>query len=204
MSDKIDKDKREFMQAAAAAAAGMTVGAVSPAKADMFKEEASRYIPPGQWWHHLELEWWEFPSDDPETIEVWGYTDKLSYKPGDEVSFHVTTGAPTFDIKVYRDGGKFEEVHFASGVAGRRSPTPADAYTVGCGWPSLYKWKLPPDLRSGYFLVVFSIKRGEQTIEQEAGFCVRPTSPKSSMALILPTATCFVPRVGFGLPLGCM
>ncbi len=175
--------------AATTAVAAAVAGASGAAQADSYREGASRYIPPGQWSYHQALEWWEFPSEDPEVIEVWGYTDKLSYKPGEDVAFHVNTGAPTFDIKIYRDGGTFEEVHAATGVAGKRSSTPKDAYTVGCGWPALYTWKLPTDLRSGFYLVVFSIKRGEETIEQEAGFCVRPTSRKSSMALILCTAT---------------
>jgi hypothetical protein len=137
----------------------------------------------------LELEWWEFPSDDPDVIEVWGYTDTLSYLPGDAVAFHVNTGAPTFDIQIYRDGAALELVHEAKGVTGQRSPTPADAYTVGCGWPALYTWTAPGDLRSGFYLVVFSVMRGEQRIEQEAGFAVRAASPTAPIVLMLATST---------------
>ena len=105
MANDAKTNRREFMQVAAAAAAGAAAANVAgEARADSFKETASRYFPPGQWPHHLELEWYEFPSDDPEVIEVWGYADNLSYAPGDNVSFHVSTGAPTFDIQVYRDG----------------------------------------------------------------------------------------------------
>jgi hypothetical protein len=159
------------------------------AYADTFKENASRYIPPGQWWHHLDLEWYEFPSDDPEAIEVWGYTDKLSYAPGEEVSLHVNTGSPTFDVQIFRDGSKLELVHETKGITGQRSPTPKDVYAVGAGWPSLHKWKLPADLRSGFYLVVFSITRGEVKIEQEAGFNVRAAKPTSPMLLMLATST---------------
>ena len=113
MENETKTNRREFMQIAAAAAATGAAAAnvVGEARADSFMETASRYIPPGQWPHHLGLEWYELPSDDPEVIEVWGYADKFSYAPGDEVSFHVNTGAPTFDIQVYRDGGEFELVH---------------------------------------------------------------------------------------------
>ena len=193
--ENIDEAKRNLVKGAAMAGVAAVAGAAtvaasaSDAKADKFNEQATRHIPPGQWPHHLAMEWYEIPNDDPKAIEVWGYTDKLSYKPGDKVNFHVTTGAPTFDLKIYRDGGKFEEVHAATGVTGKRSPTPKDAYAVGCGWPALYTWALPSDLRSGFYLIVFSIKRGEQTIEQEAGFCVRPSSRKSSIAFILATST---------------
>ncbi len=184
-------NRREFMQIAAAAAATSAAAAnvVGEARADSFQETASRYIPPGQWPHHLGLEWYELPSDDPKVIEVWGYTDKFSYRPGEAVTFHVSTGAPAFDIKIYRDGGKFEEVHSAKGVKGKRSKTPKEAYTTGCGWPALYKWKLPSKLRSGFYLIVFSVMRGEERIEQEAGFCVRPAKRKAKIAFMLATST---------------
>ena len=173
--EKVDQSKRDLMKGAAVAAtAAAAVGGASvlsgEARADTFKETAERYVPPGQWWHHLETEWWEFPSDDPQKMEVWGYTDKLSYAPGEQVSFHVNSSAPTFDVKIYRDGLKLEEVHSAQKVAGKKSPTPKDCYTVGCGWPALYKWKLPNDLRSGFHLVVFSIEKDGQKVEQETSF----------------------------------
>lgn len=40
----------------------------------------------------------ERPSDDPGAGEVWVYTDRLSYAPGDEVSFHVSTTAGRFSL----------------------------------------------------------------------------------------------------------
>ena len=133
-SEKISKTRRDLLKASAAAAAiaGSATAMGNAAYADSFKEEANRYIPPGQWPHHLGLEWYELPSEDPKVIEVWGYTDKFSYRPGEEVAFHVSTGAPTFDIKIYRDGGKFEEVHSADKLKGKRSSTSKDAYSVGC------------------------------------------------------------------------
>ena len=112
-------DRRGFIKGAGAVVAGAAaVGLSSIASADSFQETADRYIPPGQWWHHTGTEWYEFPSDDPKVIEVFGYTDKLSYLPGEEVALHITTGAPRFDIEIYRDGGELELVHEVKGVAG--------------------------------------------------------------------------------------
>ena len=189
--EPIDESKRDLMKGAAAgvAATAAATAASRTVHANSFREEAARYIPPGQWPSHFALEWYEVPSADSKVSEVWGYTDKYSYRPGDEVAFHVSTGASTFDVKIYRDGGKFEQVHTADKIEGKRSKTPKDAYTTGCGWPALYKWKLPADLRSGYYLVVFSIKRGDETIEQEAGFCVRPAKPTSKIVFMLATST---------------
>jgi hypothetical protein len=118
MSDDTSNGRRDFLKtmgAAAGAAAGAASGIIGEAHADSFKETATRYVPPGQWPNHLLMEWWEFPSDDPAVVEVWGYTDKLSYLPGEKVGFHVTTGAPTFDIRIYRDGGELELVHEVKG-----------------------------------------------------------------------------------------
>jgi hypothetical protein len=196
LNDKLDNERRKFLKtmgaatgAAAGVATGITSGLINEAHADTYKEMADRYIPPGQWLHHLDIEWWEFPSDDLETIEVWGYTDKLSYAPGEEVAFHMTTSAPTFDIKIYRDGAELVEVHSAKTITGKRSPTPKDCYAVGCGWPTLYQWKLPSDLRSGFYLVVFSVLKDGKKIEQEAGFTVRATTPKSPILFMLATST---------------
>lgn len=191
MTEKFKASRRDVLRATAAAAAatGAAAALVGEARADSFKEEASRHVPPGQWPHHFGLEWWESPSDDPNVIEVWGYTDKLSYGPGEDVAFHVNTGGETFDIEIYRDGPELELVHEARGVAGKRSETPADAYTVGCGWPALYKWTVPGDLRSGFYLVVLSVMRGEERVEQETGFAVRAASPKAPIAFMLATST---------------
>ncbi len=129
MSDNFRTSRRDVLRATAAAAAatGAAAALVGEARADSFREEAGRYIPPGQWPHHFGLEWYELPSNDPEVIEVWGYTDKLSYAPGEDVAFHVTTGGETFDIQIFRDGAELELAHEAKGVTCERSETPAYA-----------------------------------------------------------------------------
>jgi len=67
MTDGFDTSRRDVLKGVAATA--LATGAASvlagEARADSFKETASRYIPPGQWQHHLELEWYELPSEDP-------------------------------------------------------------------------------------------------------------------------------------------
>ncbi len=176
--------------AAAAAVGGASMLGGSGANASSLPSgDAARYVPPGQWWQHFGVEFWEFPSDDPEAVEVWAYTDKLSYAPGETVSFHVNSSAPTFDVTIYRDGLKLEEVHATNGIAGRRSPTPADCFSVGCGWPALHTWSLPSDLRSGFYLAVFSFMRGEERIEHEAGFILRAAKPTAPIIFMCATQT---------------
>jgi hypothetical protein len=192
----VDQGRRELLKGAAVAAgtaaalAGGVASLSGGARADTVKSPVERYVPPGQYWYHLDVAWYELPSDDPAKLEVWGYADKWSYLPGEEVALHVNTGAPTFDIKIYRDGATLEEVHTAEKVPGKRSPTPDDCFSIGCGWPALYKWTLPADLKSGFYLVVFSIENEDgERVEQEAGFTVRAASPKSPIVFMLATMT---------------
>ena len=87
--EPVDASKRDFLKSAAVGVA-TTAAATAASRtvhANSFREEAARYIPPGQWPSHFALEWYEVPSDDPKVLEVWGYTDKLSCRPADEVAF---------------------------------------------------------------------------------------------------------------------
>jgi hypothetical protein len=211
-----DPTKRALLTTAGAAAiaAGAAATLGGEAQADSIKDTASRYIPPGQWLHHLDIEWWEFPSDDPEKAEVWGYTDKLSYAPGEQVNLHVNTSEPTFGVKIYRDGLKLEEVYTVASLTGKRSPTPKDCFTVGCGWPVLHSWKLPNDLRSGFYLVVFRVEKDGKKIEQEAGFTLRAAKPSAPIVFMMATSTWMayndwgggnyygLPGGGLGIPTG--
>lgn len=98
------------MAMAAATVAGATGITASPASAE-YKgtEEAggtSRlpFVQGGNWINQI-AGWYEFPTNDRNELEVWGYTDKLSYAPGDEVSLHVNTTASEYSLEIFRDGG---------------------------------------------------------------------------------------------------
>ena len=68
--------------------------------------------------------WYEFPSNDPDIPEVWTYTDRISYAPGDEVNFHVYASAATFSLEIVRDGHIPEKVYEAPGLPGAMPATP--------------------------------------------------------------------------------
>jgi hypothetical protein len=44
------------------------------------------------------------PRNDPDTVEIAGYTDRLGYVGGQAVRLFVHTTAPQFDVLVIRDG----------------------------------------------------------------------------------------------------
>jgi hypothetical protein len=143
-----------------------------------------------QW---LRVQWYETPREDPAWPEVYSYTDAISYAPGDEVRFHSSTTAPRWSLQIYRDCLQPEPVYSAEDLPGTFAPMPKDAYKSGCGWPASHTWRLPADLRSGFYRVVSSCARpGGERFLQHHFFVVRPaaTAPKRGrLLMLLPTGT---------------
>ncbi|MXW95926.1 MAG: hypothetical protein F4110_09390 [Acidimicrobiaceae bacterium] len=94
---------------------------------------AERGSSEGQWLTWLERITADCPSADPEALEIWGYTDRPSYAPGEAVGLHVSTSAATWGFEVWRDGHDFEKLLAQGGLAGNRYPIPGDVVSVGCG-----------------------------------------------------------------------
>ncbi len=136
------------------------------------------------------LNFFEAPSDDPEDLEAWCYTDAISYAPGERVDFHVSTSADTYDLAVIRDGARPTIVYEQKGLAGARHETPADAYRVGCGWPIAHQWTLPADIGSGGYVVRIRARNeaGEE-VEQHHFFVVRAIKPTAKILLVCATST---------------
>jgi len=130
---------------------------------------------------------YEGPPERPEGPEIWCYTDRLSYAAGEEVRFHVSTTAATFDLQVLRDGAEPRPVAGWSGLAGRRHDTPADAYAGGCGWPVAHRWRLPDELPSGGYLVASRIVGPDGEAREQYHFFVvtPPAGPRRGRILQL-------------------
>ena len=142
--------------------------------------------------HWQSSPWYEAPRDDPTLPEVYTYTDAMSYDPNDEVVFHTSTTAPNWTLEIYRDGYRPQTVHKVDAIAGVHTPTPPEAYRTGCGWPVSHRWRLPKDLRSGFYRVVSTCARANLgKFVQHHFFVVRPTNEtrKAKILVILPTST---------------
>ncbi|MFV2058506.1 MAG: hypothetical protein ACC707_18745, partial [Thiohalomonadales bacterium] len=96
----------------------------------------------GQGFSTAKHSWFEFPAADTRKLEVWGYTDRTSYAPGETVNLHVSTTAKQFDMIIVREGGKQEVVLETKGIAGKHYSTPKDAYRTGPRWPVSQKLKI--------------------------------------------------------------
>ncbi|NED08246.1 hypothetical protein G3I55_42200 [Streptomyces sp. SID6648] len=133
----------------------------------------------------------ERPRGNPDIKEIWCYTDRFSYDPGEEVAVHVHTTADTYDIEVIRDGLTPATVFWSDSLPGRAHPTPDDAYATGCGWPVALTIPVADDWKTGFYLVVVGItdEHGRRH-EREHFFVVRPRSAqRGRAALILTTST---------------
>jgi hypothetical protein len=140
-----------------------------------------------------------FPSQDRENARTplaEGYTDRLSYRPGETVALHVSTSAPMYSFEVAREGAKREVVLTREGLAGAAFPVPEDASARGCRWPVSVRFPVPDKWSSGYYSVRLSAgatalaarpKGASGT--SECFFVVRPAEPGKSTSILLQLST---------------
>lgn len=129
---------------------------------------------------------------NPAYLEVWAYTDQLSYFPGDTVDFHVTTSAENFSLQIIRDGAEPETVHTKSGVPGALVAPPEDWYEKGCNWPRAYSWRIPRNLKTGFYIATLKVENAAgETREYDHGFFVKKakSAPKAKILLVAATST---------------
>jgi hypothetical protein len=104
------------------------------------------------------------------------YPDRLSYRPGDQVSIACSTDAAKFSAEIARVGGQRQIVWERTGLPGRMHDVPEHASSLGCGWPEAFAVRIPQDWPSGYYEVVLraSDPATGRLAEHLACFAVRP------------------------------
>lgn len=164
----------------------------------------SLLIPRGQGFDATNAQFYETQLGDPDYLEVWCYTDKLSYLPGEEVCFHTSTTARSLELEILRDGTSPTSVHRVDNLPGASHELPANYYEVGCRWPVSYRWRIPQDLPSGFYVVISRVRstvtsaewtaEGEishpAVREQEHGFFVRAPTRGANAKILLLASTC--------------
>jgi hypothetical protein len=217
-----------------AAAVSPTVNATSAASYESripisgrgyFTSDGAMFIPRGQGFDATNAEFYEVPLESPDYLEIWCYTDKISYLPGEVVTFHTSTTGRYFSLEIFRDGLERRTVYTVSDLPGKMYRLPSDFYDRGCGWPVSHRWEIPANLPSGFYVVVCRTSsdrtsvteraaddptvRSEQR-EQEHGFFVRPALDSQKADILLIASTCtwtayndwggFSHYVGYNLP----
>lgn len=146
----------------------------------------------GQSFNAVHLNFYEFPSEDPSVLEIYCYTDQISYAPGDTVQFCTSTTARDYDIQVVRDGADRDLIYRSKSLRGTMHTTPRDAPVNGCKWPVAHTWKIPDDARSGGYLVITTGRNdGGETIEHVHFIVIRAATPgrDSEIVVICCTST---------------
>jgi hypothetical protein len=132
----------------------------------------------------------EIPGSDPRELGAWVYTDKLSYAAGEVIRIHTNTTAPTYDLRIYRDGANETQVLAWQTLPGHFHTTPADASVNGCGWPVALEFNVPTDWRSGGYIAHISATiDGTTRVEHHFPFAIRALLPSAPNALLLITCT---------------
>ncbi len=132
-------------------------------------------------------------ADLPPKPFVEGYTDRLSYVPGETVSLQVSASSTTFSVEIAREGTSREVVSTRSGFSGKVQSVPADASARGCHWSASYSFPIPESWRSGYYSVTLKTEGaetpGNALAKSEAFFVVRSPEPGKRTPILLQLST---------------
>lgn len=136
-------------------------------------------------------------SEEPRPLFVEGYAGRESYAPGEELTLHVSTSAPSFVVEIARIGAKREVLWTSSPVDGREHGVPEDASSHGCRWPVSVTLTIPQDWRSGYHHVTLRARdgggkytqRNTRTAEGSCFFVLRAAEPGRASRILLQLST---------------
>ena len=97
--------------------------------------------------------YYEYPGMDGERGEIWCYTDRFSYRPGEVAHLHVSATAKSFAIEIVRDGATETGVFQQQNIACRWQDTPDQCSVEGCGWEPAFEIAIGEDWPSGAYRV---------------------------------------------------
>ncbi len=134
--------------------------------------------------------YYEGPSATPTGDEIWCYSDRPCYSPGEIIIFYVSTTAQVYDLEIARDSVKFETLIQRNQLPGCHQETPADVSVTGCGWAASLEFPIPQDWSSGGYRVTCRIKTQAGGVkEQHHFFLLRAGNSDMSRRLLLVSAT---------------
>ena len=81
--------------------------------------------------HH----YWETQSNDPAEPQIWAYTGRQCYAPGEAIALHVSTTCKSYRVTIRRDGTGGDTLWQSGEIEGAFHPVPPDCSAMGCAWP---------------------------------------------------------------------
>ncbi|TMV08598.1 hypothetical protein FGK63_05610 [Ruegeria sediminis] len=129
------------------------------------------------------------PARDRNVLEVWGYTERFTYSPGDRVALQVSTTAATWDLEIGRDGATYHPVLQETDLPGVHQETPPDCSVRGCDWAATYEFTIPKDWNEGGYLVTLRAERDGDVVEEHHLFLLRREADRPAAPYVLVCAT---------------
>ncbi|MBC2664295.1 DUF4350 domain-containing protein [Novosphingobium flavum] len=114
------------------------------------------------------------------------YTSVLSARPGDPVDIHLSSSGEVCRLEIARLGRERGVVLEVKNIATVEHAVPADADTMGCGWPVTATFTVGAGWESGYYELRFENELGETTCHF---VCVLPSARTQRALLVLATNT---------------
>ncbi|MDH3668264.1 MAG: hypothetical protein OEN23_15150 [Paracoccaceae bacterium] len=100
--------------------------------------------------HH----YYEAQTDDPNEPQIWAYTGRHAYSPGQALELHVSTTCPSYRVTVRRDGAGDDVVWASGNQPGTFHAVAADCSVAGCGWPVALEIPVGEDWPADGYLVI--------------------------------------------------
>jgi len=131
------------------------------------------------------------PTRDTQELEIWAYTPRMTYTPGEEVVLHVSTTAAHWSYEVGRDGAKYEPLLCVEGLPGMHQKTPTECSVSGCNWAESTSFTVPDDWRPGGYLITLKAQQNGDCVEEHHLIVVRsaPHLPPKPYLLVCATGT---------------
>ena len=134
--------------------------------------------------------YYEYPGMDGERGEIWCYTDRFSYRPGEVAYFFVSASAKSFAIRIVRDGATETPVFEQHGIDCRWQDTPDQCSVEGCGWEASFEIAIGDDWPSGaYRVTLIAEGRDGAEIASHHLFIVSPKPGKKPGRVLQVAAT---------------
>jgi hypothetical protein len=133
---------------------------------------------------------YERPGMDGPRGEIWGYTDRLSYAPGDTATLFVSATSPRFSLTVARDGARLVTVLSQENLTCGWQETPDQCSVEGCGWAATHAFRIDPAWPSGAYRVTLSAEGREGApLRHDHVVIVRPPAGRRAGRVLHVAAT---------------
>ena len=116
---------------------------------------------------------------------IWGYSDKLSARPGENVSLHLSATGGVCDVEIARLSASRDVVLAKEGISVGRHGVPENAHIHGCGWPEAFCFTVG-EWPSGYYEILLT---GADGAIGRHMLVVKAAKPSAPAVIVLATNT---------------